>query len=60
MIVDMVDHFSSESLTFLFLLKAERLPDIISSPLSILLPCGVFPGKMGTAQSRLKDFCSIA
>ena len=33
-----------------------KAADIISYPLSILLPCGAFPGRMGTAQSRLKIF----
>jgi hypothetical protein len=31
-----------------------KAADFISYPLSIPLPCGAFPGKMGTAQSRLK------
>jgi hypothetical protein len=33
-----------------------KAADFISYPLSILLPCGAFPGRIGTAQPRLKIF----
>ena len=33
-----------------------KTADIISYPLSILLPCGVFPGRISSAQFRWKIF----
>jgi hypothetical protein len=37
-----------------------KAADIISYPLSIPLPCGAFPGKIGTVQSRLKIFVVLS